>query len=410
MNSKNNILLISEDENFAKILESKLIFLRHNDSVIVSNYENATSNIELFDANVILVNENSNKLKTIELIKAIRCNKSLCIILLAASYDKEMILASYDAGIDDFALANADDFELVIRIVNNIKHNSIKQQGLRNSMILEQLNVLDDLTGLYNYKYARQVIENVIDAKLLDDGMFIVIAPSDESKTKFSVEKMATAIFASIRSDDIATLGKGAKFYLLLPKTDINGAVTVLNKIKENYDEDFELRAGISSITHKNFEDMERGALQALSDAIATNTEYVVIEEKDNTLEDWLDIDECEHKSYKLFRQMFNKKLEKVIAPVFYRLQKAWEEKLFDTEIEQYTDSEQCVFHLKNENQDSTLRIIYPGFTKILISITHEGLDSPENSEIQLSLTQISQKELISIVENFIKDFKYTSN
>lgn len=55
------------------------------------------------------------------------------------------------------------------------------------------------------------------------------------------------------------------------------------------------------------------------------------------------------------------------------------------------------------------LRIVYPGFAKIVIYITHEGLDSPENKEIQLSLTKISQKELITIVEDFIKDFKYTS-
>ena len=52
---------------------------------------------------------------------------------------------------------------------------------------------------------------------------------------------------------------------------------------------------------------------------------------------------------------------------------------------------------------------VYPGFAKIVIYITHEGLDSPENKEIQLSLTKISQKELITIVEDFIKDFKYTS-
>ena len=64
---------------------------------------------------------------------------------------------------------------------------------------------------------------------------------------------------------------------------------------------------------------------------------------------------------------------------------------------------------MKNNKQDSTLKIVYPGFAKIIISITHDGLDSPENSEIQLPLTKINQKKLISIVEDFIKDFKYTS-
>ena len=153
---------------------------------------------------------------------------------------------------------------------------------------------------------------------------------------------------------------------------------------------------------------MEASALQAVSEASSTGVQYIAAEEKGDSLADWLG-DEYEHpKNYKLFRQIFNTKMEKVITPVFYRLQKAWEEKLFETEIEQYTGSEQCVFHLKNKNRNSTLRIVYPGFAKIMIYIVHDGLDSPENKEIQLSLTKISQKELINIVEDFIKEFKYT--
>ncbi len=410
MNDKNNILLISDDINLSKVIEAKLIFLRSNDFIILSGYNDAISKLKYTNADIVLIHENSSKNATIDLIKKIREFKNVCIIFIANSYDKDMILACYDAGINDFTFYTADDFELVIRTVNNIKHNSIKLESYRYVQLLEQLNVIDELTGLYNYNYSKQVIENYIDDNLLDDGVFLAISPSENSKTKFSVENMAKAILASIRVDDIATLGRGAKFYILLPKTDVDGAIVVLNKIKENYGDNFEICGGISNISHKSFEAMEHGALQSLSDAIATNTQYVVAQEKEeNTLDDWLVSDDDEPKNYKIFRQIFNKKMEKVIAPVFFRLQKAWEEKLFDTEIDQYTDSEQCVFHLKNKKQDSMLRIVYPGFAKIVIYITHEGLDSPENKEIQLSLTKISQKELITIVEDFIKDFKYTS-
>ena len=410
MNDKNNILLISDDINLSKVIEAKLIFLRSNDFIILSGYNDAISKLKYTNADIVLIHENSSKNATIDLIKKIREFKNVCIIFIANSYDKDMILACYDAGINDFTFYTADDFELVIRTVNNIKHNSIKLESYRYVQLLEQLNVIDELTGLYNYNYSKQVIENYIDDNLLDEGVFLAISPSENSKTKFSVENMAKAIIASIRVDDIATLGRGAKFYILLPKTDLDGAIVVLNKIKENYGDNFEICGGISNISHKSFEAMEHGALQSLSDAIATNTQYVVAQEKEeNTLDDWLVSDDDEPKNYKIFRQIFNKKMEKVIAPVFFRLQKAWEEKLFDTEIDQYTDSEQCVFHLKNKKQDSMLRIVYPGFAKIVIYITHEGLDSPENKEIQLSLTKISQKELITIVEDFIKDFKYTS-
>lgn len=407
---ENNILLISDDETVSKALREKLLFLRKDDAVVLSDYKEALSTQELTRAELIFVHESDSAQDTVELIKKLRVNNNLCIILLVNSYNKGLILAAYDNGADDFAFASADDFELVIRAVNNIKHNSIKLAALRNNKLLEQLKVIDDLTGLYNYSHAEQVIENVIDDNLLDSGVLVALAPSESAKSVFSVEKMAKAILASIRVDDVPTLGRGAKFYILLPKTDFNSAIVVLNKIKDNYDGNLDICAGISGIAHKSFSEMERDVLQALSDAVATNAEFVFAEEKnDDTLDEWLDDCSDQPKNYKIFRQIFNKKMEKVITPVFYRLQKTWEEKLFKTEIEQYTDGEQCVFHLKNEKQDSTLRIIYPGFAKIIIAQTHEGLDSPENKEIQLPLTKISQKELVVIVEDFIKDFKYTS-
>ena len=335
MSDKNSILLISDDEKFAETLKSKLIFLRKGDTVVTSSFDNAEQNLELTMADIVLVHENTSKKSTIELVKRLRHNKNVCIMLLVNDYDEELVLACYDAGIDDFAMAGAGSIELVIKVVNNIKHNSIKLSAFRNLKILEQLQIIDELTGVYNYNYAQQVIENAINENLFNDGVFAVIAPSENSKSKFSIEKMAEAIKKSIRVDDVVTLGRGAKFYLYLPNTDFNGTLVVISKIKENYGDDFELCAGISGIANKDFKEMEKDALQALSDAMATNAEYVFAQAKEETLDEWLDDTVDKPKNYKIFKQIFNKKLEKVITPVFFRLQKAWEEKLFETEIEQ---------------------------------------------------------------------------
>lgn len=409
MSDKNSILLISDDKNFAEVLKSKLIFLRKDDAIITSNFDEAEQNLKLSLANIVLVHESTSKTETSELIKFLRQNKDICIILLANAYNEEFILTCYDIGIDDFAMSNAEAFELVIRVVNNIKHNSIKLQALQNSKILEQLHVIDETTGIYNYNYAQQVIENAIDNNLYKDGIFMVISPSESTKLSFSLEKMSNTISKSVRVNDVVTFGRGARFYIFLPKSGINGALVVLNKIKENYGENIEICAGISGIANKSFSDFEKDALQALSDALATNASYILADDKEETLDEWLEDTENEPQNYKIFKQIFNKKLEKVISPVFFRLQKTWENKLFETEIEQSTSDGLCAFHLKNKKQDSTLRIIYPGFAKIIITITHEGLDSPENDEIQLPLTKVTQKELINIIENFIKDFKNTA-
>lgn len=408
MNNKNNILLISDDESFSKILASKIIFLRANDSVVISRFDEALNSVSIYAPNIVLLHGKSEE-RIFSLIKELRRNEELSIILVSDSYEPEFILAAYDCGADDFILSSADDFEFVLRIVHNIKHNSIKLRHLRNLKLLEQLDVVDRETGIYNYNFAKQVIENYIDDNLLEQGCFIALSPSDSSKIKFDVNLMAQALKNSTRVDDIITYGKGLKFYLLIPKADLNQALVVFNKIKEKCSENFDICAGISLIAHKNFEQMEHDALQALSSALTTNLEYSFAEEKQDTLDEWLDDEALHSKGYKIFRQIFNKKLEKVITPVFYRLQKSYEEKLFDTEIEQYTNEEQCVFSLSNKKQESTLRIVYPGFAKIIIYITHEGLDSPEDREIQIPLTKISQKELVKIVEDFIKEFKHAS-
>ena len=245
MNSKNSIVLISDDKNLSEKIASKLIFLRNNDEVLFSGYDDAVSSVKLAQAQVVLVHETNSKTKTVELISELKKDVNLCIILLVNSINADLILNAYDAGADDYALAEAENFELVIRTVHNIKHTSVKFKALRNLKLLEQLNVIDDMTGLYNYKYAKQVMENEIDDNLLDEASFMALSPDEESKTHFSIEKMASVILSSIRSQDIAALGKGAKVYILLPKTDVNGSIAVLNKIKEVYGADFRVCAGM---------------------------------------------------------------------------------------------------------------------------------------------------------------------
>ncbi len=405
MNDKNNILLISDDIGFAKTLASKIIFLRANDNIVISNYNEAVNSIDICAPDIVLLHGRPDEI-TYNLIKELRTNEHLCIILISDTYDSAFILSAYDCGADDFILSSAEDFEFVLRIVHNIKHNSVKLRSLRNIKILEQLNAIDEETGIYNYSFAKQVIENYIDDNLLDTGCLLAIAPAREDKTKFDIKEMANALKGSTRVDDIVTFGKGLRFYILLPKADLNQALVVFNKIKDKCEDNFEICSGITSIAHKNFEQIEHDVLDALSTAVTTHSEYSFTEEKQETLNEWLDDGAAHSKGYKIFRQIFNKKLEKVITPLFYRLQKAYEEKLFDTEIEQYTNEEQCVFKLINKRQESTLRIVYPGFAKIVIYITHEGLDSPENKELQIPLTKISQKELGMIVEDFVKEFK----
>ena len=52
MNSKNSIVLISDDKNLSEKIASKLIFLRNNDEVLFSGYDDAVSSVKLAQAQI----------------------------------------------------------------------------------------------------------------------------------------------------------------------------------------------------------------------------------------------------------------------------------------------------------------------------------------------------------------------
>lgn len=397
------ILLVSDDENISKSVKSKLIFLRADDKVITSDYMNAKNNLISSRADIVLVAENNSKDYITNLAHdLISTSDTVSLIVLPKVYDGEFILSCIDSGYDDFIMQNAEDFEFVIRLVKYLKFNALKITKFRNNKLLEQLDVIDSETGFYSSKFAKSSLEITIDNELIAFGAFVAISPNKNDEQNFDEEKLSNVIKQSIRQCDIPIKGIGSKYYILLPETDLNGAIVVYNKIKEELE--FKICAGISDIKGKIYEDFEKEAVAALTDANATNCEYKIFESADNTLSSWLD--DSDVKNYKIFRKIFNKKLEKIITPLFYRLQQTYEGKLFKTDISQNVSDDNCYFKLANSEHESILSILYPGFSKIIISITHKGLDTPENKEIHLKLSDITEKELAKIVEDFVKEFK----
>ena len=376
------ILLVSDDNDFAQKLDEKLVFLRKNDEIIISDYASALDLIG--ECSVVLVHENSTFEQTLSMIKDLRKKKEISIILVANSNNENLRWESADLGVDDFILANAENFEFVLRIVHNIEFSVLKQLSQGYIKLLKQVNIVDDYSGLFNFDNCQQIL------KEQKNGIFMAISPCD--KMKFSLDEVGFAIKFAIRKNDIAFIGRGSNFYLYLKDTDFEGAKNVFDKINTK----IKINAGVADISGKTLEKFEKEAQDALIEAQKTEQKFVVHQTKENTLDEWLA--DTKSGNYKLFRKLFNTKLEKVITPVFYRLQKSYEDKLKNTEIIQFTTDEQCVFELKNKNIKSSLRIIYPGFAKIIVTIKHEGFDSPENSEISLPLDKITQKELVEIV------------
>ncbi len=400
-----NILLVTDDEDVAETVLSKLVLLRESDSIAVCDYKMAKRILENPSVSIVLVHECENKDKTLKLIQSIK-SAEYEIILLVNDYDQDFILSAYDLGVSDYYSVKSDSYEMLIRTVNCFKSRSLKVRFARDLALLEKLDVVDEETGFYKYKCSRELLAEFIKNVKVQNGMFVILLLDESCKTRFSADKLSKAIKKSTRCDDVVSVARGGKFYIILPNVDKLGAFAVVHKVQNLLGSRLIVRAGVCRIENKSFDRLEKEAFAALSEACQTNETAVLLEEKVKTLDDWLDDEEKDDKNFKLFKNAYNNKLEKVIAPVFFRLQKSYEEKLFNTKIDQYSDELQSVFQLKHGKQESRLKITYPGFAKIIIYITHDGLDSPENREISLNLNEVTQSGLAKIIEDFIKEFK----
>jgi len=400
-----NILLVTDSEDVAESVLSKLVLLRESDSIAVCDYKMARKALEIPSVSIVIVHAKEDKDKTVKFIESIK-STDYEIILLVDKYDQDLILAAYDTGVTDYFSVASESYEMLIRTVNCFKTRALKVKSTRDLALLKQLGVVDEETGFYKYKFSKDLLAEFIKDPKVQNGMFIVLTLDESCKTRFSADKLSKAIKRSVRCDDVVSIVKGGKFYMILPNIDKVGAFAVVNKVQNLLTEKLIIRAGVARISDKQFERLEKEAYAALSEACQSNETVVFLEEKVKTLDEWLSDEEKNEKNFKLFQNAYNNKLEKVIAPVFFRLQKAYEEKLFNTTIEQYSDELQSVFSLKHKNQESRLKITYPGFAKIVIYIIHDGLDSPENREITLNLNEVTLKSLAKIIEDFIKEFK----
>lgn len=411
MTVESNIILITNDDDVIQVLKPRLVLLREIDNILPAKYSEAVEKIKATPPEVILIycsREKEECLNLIKQIKDIKDIKEISIVLIIDTYDQDFILSAFDENIADYFTIAADDAEILMRTIWSIKKSILMNTIKKQHILLEDLDVIDKNTGFYTNKYSNKIFENEFNnlKKFNMDGILMLISASEESKTKLNSIYFAKSIRNSIRETDVVVHTAANRFFVLLEETNLKGAFCVWEKIKKNVGETYTINTSLSIVGDKTFDQLKTELLNALTEAASAKQDLVIVNEEEKDSSDWLDKINTTQKNFKLFKQAFNKKLEKVITPVFFQVQKLYEEKLFKTQIEQYSNSALSAFILKKEDQVSELKITYPGFSKINIDIIHQGLDSPENKRIGLDLTELDETRLTKILEDFIQEFK----
>ena len=398
-----NIILVTNDNNIENFLKTKLVLLREVDDIAVSNYANALNDIEKYSSDVVFVYCSYEQEECLELIKEI---KDIPVILLMENYDKDLLLAAFDAGIKDYLTLAATDADVLIRTIWALKDKYKQEKADMTENLLENLNIKDKECAVYiDYqKIFDYEIENIKQTS--KDAVFMVLSPTDNAKLNTDEKTFASKLCALLRDGDIIAKAPNFRYYLLLNKTNTKGAFVLFDRIKTETGTD--VAAGISAINNQTFEELEYETLNANIDALSTGKEVIVVNH-DAAAETWIDeINASPQKNFKLFKQAFNKKLENVIIPVFYRMQQIYEKNMPNAEIEQNVNEKQSIFIIKNDELENIFKITYPGFSKINIDILHDGLDSAENKRVSFNINELNEDFLEALLDEFYKDTKLT--
>lgn len=413
MSAENNIILITDDNNTAQILESKLGLLRGVDNVLISPYSDAVENIKSGLRGMVLLDGGEDKEKCLGLLREIKNDedtKNIPVLLIVREPNPDFIVNAYDENISDYITARADDTEFLIRTIWCLRKKILVDTVEKQYDLLQGLGVIDKESGFYTNEYCEKILNNEFEnlRKLNADGILMLISASEESKTTLSPHLLARVIRNSTRNSDVIVHGSANRIYILLKKTPMKGAFCVLDKIKHELIKEHTINASASPVGDKSFNELKEELLNALIESVTLKQDLVIADKKEEPpeTEDWLENVNPAQKNFKLFKQAFMKKLDKVITPVFFQMQKLYEDKLFKTQIEQYSNQTQSSFVLKRNDSISELKITYPGFSKINVDVIHQGLDSPENIRISLDLTELDDSKLTTILEDFIQEFK----
>lgn len=396
------IAIVSDSSTILNSIQAKLVLLREDDTIIKCN----SSELYKYSstADIILFHVSEITDITLTAITNIKMNSNV-IILLVEEINPKTLLNAYDCGITDFCNINITNFELLIKIINAKKSLNQYKTIERLKTSLRDKGVLKPNSDIY------EQISDIVNANFFSEilnSSMLAVSIDEISHQKFLLDNVESRLSMILRDSDFIINYAEFKYLIILPKTEIENAAKVFDKLKNKYN--LEMKGILFTYTEESAKDLrnkiERLEVERAKSGVNLYIDNAAADYGFETEKDWLSNELTEeHKNYKLFQNIFNKKLESVIEPAFYRTKQKYEKSFPNTKIKYFTDKNRAEFMLINFDKTNSLQIIYKNSAKVTINIQYSGLDAPENENFEIIFSKLNTRGLMEILDRFINKF-----
>ena len=413
---ENNVIIISDNKDFATDLASKILLLRSSDSVGVMDYKKAGQRANNHPADLVLIHtDDIEQLNFIKTVKNFSNLKRASILLVSDNRESDFLCRAFDYGIDDFIEENADETVLNMRIMWCLKKKLLADISHKKSSLLTLIEVTDK-NGYFEKPYTQMLFEREYKKCLTryDDIIFMILSADVRCKSQSANKTIEEALVQTLRETDLCGHAPDDKFYLLLYKTDVRGAKRFFHRLNNVLPFETSVSAAAMCISGiENFKVAEKSLNKKLVQSLTSVNAINIVETapknipvKTEQTDRLTERQKGGLANVKYLQRDFAKRMEKLISPAFFKMQAIYEPKLFNTDILQVFNSNECRFIIKKENNKSEIVIKYNNDRQIGVEIVENFKFKSNKEELSFSQEEFSSEKVENIIQKVAEKFR----
>jgi len=200
-------------------------------------------------------------LETCKLLKAMGSDSFVPVVLVTAKTDTQSRVEGLKIGADDYICKPVEDLELLARVSAMLRIKRMYDDVALQRTKLKKLTVYDDLTGIYNQRFASARLSEEFKRSeryhepfacmLIDvDPLRSFTAGGGWVSDDVAVKAVADRIRKGVREVDIVARHGADSFLVLLPSTHFVGAITVAERVwRDISDTPIEIEGGLRRVS-----------------------------------------------------------------------------------------------------------------------------------------------------------------
>ncbi len=181
-------------------------------------------------------------LEVLRILKAHAADRFVPVIVLSVKADLDSRVTGLCIGADDFLAKPFADAEILARTAAMLRIKTLQDQLRATKTELEKLSITDGLTGLYNRRHFEERLHHEFQrSQRYSDPVSLIMLDLDHFKhvnDRYGhpcgdevLRETGRLIRESIREPDICARYGGEEFAVILPKTHLQGALAVAQRV-----------------------------------------------------------------------------------------------------------------------------------------------------------------------------------